>query len=44
MQRRPVPISVAMPRFCSKCEIHQTTTTQPLCPVCLDKIRKEEDR
>lgn len=32
---------VATPRWCSACQIHQATTHQPLCPVCLDDVAKE---
>lgn len=27
--------------FCARCEFHLATTDQPLCPVCLDDIRRE---
>lgn len=30
--------------FCSRCEFHLATTTEPLCPVCLDDEKKETKR
>lgn len=42
---KPVPAPVTdladMPRWCSSCEIHRTTTKRPLCPGCLDLEREK---
>jgi predicted amidophosphoribosyltransferase len=43
----PRPLSMdwqSLPTFCVRCEIHQATNHKPICPVCLDDIRREEAR
>jgi predicted amidophosphoribosyltransferase len=38
----PVPPDwQSIPTFCSRCQIHQATNHKPICPVCLDDIRRE---
>lgn len=39
--RRPVPIVVAQPTWCTCCEIHRATTQHPLCPSCADDKARE---
>jgi hypothetical protein len=30
------------PTFCYRCEIHQATNREPLCPICLDDDARAE--
>ena len=36
-----VALALALPTWCSSCEIHMATTWHPLCPICDDERTKE---
>jgi hypothetical protein len=35
-------VGLPTPMWCTSCSVHMATTSQPLCPVCLDQRDREE--